>query len=48
MYVSLYQTHIPKLDSVGLVEYDQENGDVALTDRAHQIDAYLSEPEPVS
>ena len=47
VYVSLYQTHIPKLDSVDLVDYDRESGDVTLTDRAHQIDDYLSESEEV-
>lgn len=44
VYVSLYQTHVPKLDSIGLVEYDQETGLVALTDRAVEIDSYLSVP----
>lgn len=43
VYVSLYQTHIPKLDSVGIVDYDQQSGMVALTDRVHQIDDYLTE-----
>jgi len=43
VYVSLYQTHIPKLDSVGIVEYDQETGIVELTDRVHRIDYYLTE-----
>jgi DNA-binding transcriptional ArsR family regulator len=43
VYVSLYQTHIPKLDSVGIVEYDQQSGLVELTDRVHRIDDYLTE-----
>lgn len=43
VYVSLYQTHIPKLDSVGIVDYDQQSGMVELTDRVHQIDDYLTE-----
>lgn len=43
VYVSLYQTHIPKLDSVGLVDYEQDSGLVSLTDRAHRIDDYLTE-----
>lgn len=43
VYVSLYQTHIPKLDSVGIVEYDQQSGMVSLTDRVHRIDDYLTE-----
>lgn len=43
VYVSLYQTHIPKLDSVGIVDYDQQSGLVELTDRVHRIDDYLTE-----
>lgn len=43
VYVSLYQTHIPKLDSVGIVEYDQQSGLVELTSRVHRIDDYLTE-----
>ena len=48
VYVSLYQTHIPKLDSVGIVDYDQQSGMVELTDRVHRIDDYLTETsEPI-
>jgi hypothetical protein len=43
VYVSLYQTHIPKLDSVGVIEYDQQSGMVELTSRVHRIDDYLTE-----
>lgn len=43
VYVSLYQTHIPKLDSVGIVDYDQQSGQVALTNKVHRIDDYLTE-----
>lgn len=42
VYVSLYQTHIPKLDSIGLVDHDQDSGLVELTDRAQEIDSYLT------
>lgn len=42
VYVSLYQTHIPKLTDVGLVEYDQDSGTVHLTDRTSVIDDYLT------
>jgi hypothetical protein len=36
MYISLYQTHIPKLDDFGLVTYDDDNDErtVSLTPRA--------------
>lgn len=40
VYVSMYQTHIPKLESVGLVTHEGEK--VRVTDQAHQIDAYLT------
>ena len=43
VYVSLYQTHIPKLDSVGIIDYDQQSGLVELTERVHRIDDYLTE-----
>ncbi|KTG27028.1 DUF7344 domain-containing protein [Haloferax profundi] len=30
VYISLYQTHLPKLESAGLVQYDEEERNVAL------------------
>jgi len=44
VYVSLYQTHVPKLEEVGLVEYDQDTGEVSLTDQSSQIQGFLREP----
>ncbi|WP_224449293.1 DUF7344 domain-containing protein [Haloprofundus salilacus] len=41
VYASLHQTHLPKLDSYGVVEYEQERGVAVLTDRAAALDAYL-------
>ncbi len=41
VYVSLYQTHIPKLEDVGIVDYDRDAGSVALADRADDIGRYL-------
>lgn len=43
VYVSLYQTHVPKLDEVGLVEYDQDSGEVRLTGRSDRIEGFLRE-----
>lgn len=43
VYVSLYQTHIPKLDESGLVEYDRDSGDVQLTSNVAALDSYLPE-----
>jgi hypothetical protein len=45
VYVSLYQTHVPKLADSGIVEYDKDQGSVALADEAAAIDDYLSQPE---
>lgn len=48
VYVSLYQTHVPKLAAAGVIEYDADAGTVALGRRAAAVDAHLAggrEPE---
>ncbi|MFC7134022.1 MULTISPECIES: DUF7344 domain-containing protein [Salinibaculum] len=45
VYVSLYQTHIPKLDDAGIVDYDQDDGTVTLAPGASAIDEYLQKSE---
>ena len=45
VYVSLYQTHVPKLSDAGLVEYDKEAGTVTLADDAGLIDESITQPE---
>jgi hypothetical protein len=54
-YVSLHQTHLPKLDELGIVEYDADAKRVALTDRVREVETYMgiaaggkSEAEPGS
>jgi len=42
VYVSLYQTHLPKLADAGTIQHEKEEGTVRLTDRATEIDPYLS------
>lgn len=42
VYVSLYQTHLPKLEQTGIIEYDDDGEEVFLTDRAGEIDSYLT------
>lgn len=42
VYVSLYQTHLPKLEETTLIDYDADAGEVSLTSRAGQIDSYLA------
>jgi hypothetical protein len=45
-YVSLYQTHIPKLAQAGVVEYDSDERTVELNGNLRTITAYLSSEEP--
>lgn len=45
VYVSLYQTHVPKLEDASLVQYDQDSGEVRLTQAANDIDQYLNPGE---
>jgi hypothetical protein len=41
-YVSLHQTHLPKLDELGIIEYDQSEKTVALDDEANrQVSVYM-------
>jgi len=40
-YVSLHQTHLPKLDELGIVDYDESAKTVSLTDRANQMSVYM-------
>ncbi|QIO24767.1 hypothetical protein [Haloarcula sp. JP-L23] len=41
VYIALYQSHLPKMDEVGVVEYDQDRGHVQTTDHADRFDEYL-------
>ena len=43
VYVSLYQTHLPKLDQTGIIDYDADEGIVTLTSRANEMDTYLTQ-----
>ncbi len=40
-YVSLYQTHVPKLEEAGIVTYDNDSGTVELTPTSQTIEKYL-------
>ncbi len=50
VYVALYQTHVPRLERLGLVEHDAEAGEVALTDAGRAVSRYMrgdpSRPPP--
>ena len=41
VYVSLGQTHLPKLDRLGIVTYDSDRQFVALADRAEEVAVYM-------
>jgi DNA-binding transcriptional ArsR family regulator len=40
-YVSLHQTHLPKLDELDIVDYDQSAKTVELNDRAREVSVYM-------
>jgi hypothetical protein len=45
VYVSLRQTHLPKMDQLGIVHYDTDGGTIALADGISDFDFYY---EPVA
>jgi len=45
IYVSLYQTHLPKLEDAGLIEYDKERSTLELRSEAEDLDEYLPKSE---
>ena len=40
-YTALQQTHLPKMDDVGLVEFDKNRGAVRPTESLDEVDIYL-------
>ena len=44
VYTSLYQTHLPKLAAVGVVDYDRDRGVIERTAAASQLEPYLDPP----
>lgn len=46
IYVALYQTHVPKLEEAGVLEYDAEASLVEITDTATQLQSYIDEDAP--
>ena len=41
VYVSLHQTHLPKLDELGIVEYDGDSKEVTLQQRIEEVEVYM-------
>ena len=41
LYTALHQTHLPKMDGLGVVRYDSDRGVVSLTDAIDEFDIYF-------
>jgi hypothetical protein len=41
VYVSLHQTHLPKLDDLDIIDYDQRDQTIELRDRAEEVEVYM-------
>lgn len=41
VYNSLHQTHLPKLDELGIIQYEQNRKVVHLLNDAHQVEVYM-------
>lgn len=41
VYNSLHQTHLPKLDSLGVVRYDSDRKHITIDGRARDVDLYM-------
>lgn len=41
VHTSLYQFHAPKMDDLGLINYDKRGGTVELTEYGQELDVYL-------
>lgn len=41
VYVSLHQTHLPKLEALGIVEYDSESKEIRERERAEEVEGYM-------
>jgi DNA-binding transcriptional ArsR family regulator len=43
VYVGLYQCHLPKMDDMDIIDFDQNRGTVVRSANADQLDPYLEE-----
>lgn len=41
VYVSLHQTHLPKLDDAGIIDYDKDRKTIVLREAARDVDVYM-------
>ncbi|APX96229.1 DUF7344 domain-containing protein [Natronorubrum daqingense] len=42
VYISLYQSHLPKLDARGIIDYDKDRGTIRTNPPLEQFDPYLT------
>ena len=47
VYVSLHQTHLPKLDEWGVIDYDPQSKDLHLNERVEEVVVYMEVLSPV-
>ncbi|MDT3435755.1 hypothetical protein [Haloarcula sp. 1CSR25-25] len=45
VYVGLYQCHLPKMDDIGVVDFNQDRGHITLTEMAEDFEKYLEHSE---
>jgi len=45
VYVGLYQCHLPKMDDMNIIDFDQNRGTVVLSEKAEQVKSYLGDPD---
>lgn len=41
VYTALRQSHLPRLEEAGIIEYEHLRGEIELTDRAEEVQMYL-------
>ncbi|WP_276271500.1 DUF7344 domain-containing protein [Haloarcula litorea] len=41
VYTTLQQTHLPRMDETGIVDYDDEDGVIATTEQTEELTVYL-------
>ncbi len=46
VYVSLHQTHLPKLDDAGVIDYDTEDKTITLRPSMRRVSAYMDGRSP--
>jgi hypothetical protein len=45
VYIGLYQCHLPKMDSAGVVDFEKNRGTIEITPLAAELDTFLADPD---